>query len=158
MGDWGTTSAYAENTLLGYSVSTSRWNYLRVRGEYIHQAFSQRHSEELPPRTRRIHCANPPSGHQGGTTSAYAENTRPSFDPSQITRNYLRVRGEYTSFLLHMAKISELPPRTRRIPCYLKTSLSSRRTTSAYAENTILMILMCSLLRNYLRVRGEYPK
>ena len=50
-----------------------------------------------------------------GTTSACAENT--SF-PRQIqtdSRNYLRVRGEYSSQVGRRNDPKELPPRARRI-------------------------------------------
>ena len=73
------------------------------------------------------------------------------------SRNYLRVRGEYYTSLRISSKNSELPPRTRRIlyPC----ALSRQRlgTTSAYAENTTAHPATPATLRNYLRVRGEYP-
>ena len=50
----GTTSACAENTLCRLWFSPSRWNYLRVRGEYAISRHSRSHPEELPPRARRI--------------------------------------------------------------------------------------------------------
>ena len=50
---------------------------------------------ELPPRTRRIHRVERGHGHEPGTTSAYAENTRLHKDTIRDLRNYLRVRGEY---------------------------------------------------------------
>ena len=71
----GTTSAYAENTLLQTSSPTLKRNYLRVRGEYPLLYGHDFHDPELPPRTRRILLAGLGEQHRGGTTSAYAENT-----------------------------------------------------------------------------------
>ena len=52
----------------------------------------------------------------------------------------------------------ELPPRARRIPEDFKVLLRAPGTTSACAENTVSAIAPSMLFRNYLRVRGEYPK
>ena len=73
-----------------------------------------------------------------GTTSACAENT---------PINYLRVRGEYAH---------KLPPRARRIPVQGVLEVINVGTTSACAENTRHECGPRRLLRNYLRVRGEY--
>ena len=91
----GTTSAYAENTLLGRHRRRHRRNYLRVRGEYMSGFISPPPGQELPPRTRRIprRCRRRPD--RPGTTSAYAENTAASGLNPGRARNYLRVRGEY---------------------------------------------------------------
>ena len=73
----GTTSAYAENTLDITAKDEFAGNYLRVRGEYQASptlGFSQ---AELPPRTRRIPPNRKSEDNIMGTTSAYAENTRP---------------------------------------------------------------------------------
>ena len=71
-----------------------------------------------------------------GTTSACAENTLACRSASTSVRNYLRVRGEYTSFNMVQALVLELPPRARRIP-------TRRRISAGHSGN-------------YLRVRGEY--
>ena len=72
----GTTSAYAENTPSANRHLRQQRNYLRVRGEYRFPRSNPAASPELPPRTRRIHGALLILRMSGGTTSAYAENTR----------------------------------------------------------------------------------
>ena len=52
--------------------------------------------------------------------------------------------------------VGELPPRARRIPELIVDEIVSIGTTSACAENTTLLAIRLSKLRNYLRVRGEY--
>ena len=91
----GTTSAYAENTALTGCFSTNSRNYLRVRGEYPGRQFPAPRCEELPPRTRRILLQIAQYFIKLGTTSAYAENTRPRHHIYPDCGNYLRVRGEY---------------------------------------------------------------
>ena len=94
----GTTSAYAENTQT--TPPPPRWNYLRVRGEYLLGGYHQLERCELPPRTRRIHPQRYRLLGGGGTTSAYAENTPERGHDFIPRRNYLRVRGEYISNLI----------------------------------------------------------
>ena len=152
----GTTSAYAENTLLGRHRRRHRRNYLRVRGEYMSGFISPPPGQELPPRTRRIprRCRRRPD--RPGTTSAYAENTAASgLNPGRARnylrvrgeyisestlaagpRNYLRVRGEYNDKVFHANRLGELPPRTRRILQRAGQVSVGGGTTSAYAENT----------------------
>ncbi len=73
----GTTSACAENTgHVGH----------RLQGSW-----------ELPPRARRIHDEDDELPRYIGTTSACAENTTPTRTLTWAWRNYLRVRGEYSS-------------------------------------------------------------
>ena len=72
--------------------------------------------------------------------------------------NYLRVRGEYLSSFCYMFFESELPPRARRIRFEDATEGSTEGTTSACAENTSAFSVLSPANRNYLRVRGEYPK
>ena len=91
----GTTSACAENTLQAVAKSVSRWNYLRVRGEYMKNNPDHSNWVELPPRARRILHFHFHFKNVHGTTSACAENTAyPNCEPHHC-RNYLRVRGEY---------------------------------------------------------------
>ena len=71
----GTTSACAENTQQRLASRSRSWNYLRVRGEYFLPAVLICTVAELPPRARRIHCADFYQRVQDGTTSACAENT-----------------------------------------------------------------------------------
>ena len=52
----------------------------------------------------------------------------------------------------------ELPPRARRIHISCHASTIKTGTTSACAENTILLDASLADSRNYLRVRGEYPR
>ena len=111
---------------------------------------------ELPPRARRIPSHMIPPLFQTGTTSACAENT---FFPPRIgarSRNYLRVRGEYRSAPTGAAGPEELPPRARRIPAGSGFPWRASGTTSACAENTVLVKRFFRIYRNYLRVRGEY--
>ena len=112
----GTTSACAENTTQKGMIREYDWNYLRVRGEYVSIKPLITSRSELPPRARRI----PPEfswGEAGrGTTSACAENTIGENQPTKITGNYLRVRGEYSAIFARNSSAWELPPRARRIP------------------------------------------
>ena len=71
----GTTSACAENTLTWGCFATRIRNYLRVRGEYEKNPYSQKTGLELPPRARRILGDNLNQFLRDGTTSACAENT-----------------------------------------------------------------------------------
>ena len=91
------------------------WNYLRVRGEYAEAREKKIGMLELPPRTRRIPGVASWCLAGVGTTSAYAENTSMMAIFSSITRNYLRVRGEYEHDGDFFVNHPELPPRTRRI-------------------------------------------
>ena len=72
----GTTSAYAENTVLCPVVVLGPGNYLRVRGEYRLPHHDCGRPGELPPRARRIPSCGMATRRPQGTTSACAENTR----------------------------------------------------------------------------------
>ena len=73
-----------------------------------------------------------------------------------MSRNYLRVRGEY-GLIERMQQIwQELPPRARRIRTRVALVVGNDRTTSACAENTANVRNARSDRSNYLRVRGEY--
>ena len=111
---------------------------------------------ELPPRTRRILGDAGKAVYQGGTTSAYAENTIRAGHVPKIIWNYLRVRGEYPNQAFRVFSVSELPPRTRRIQQGATILRKGGGTTSAYAENTATLYLPSVPIGNYLRVRGEY--
>ena len=154
----GTTSACAENTRSHHPGSYRRWNYLRVRGEYPNANGVENPHLELPPRARRIHFLKKNIGGGGGTTSACAENTPHHTAPNPAHRNYLRVRGEYRPSNSHSIKSMELPPRARRILIIGFINRSRGGTTSACAENTHRAAYHQENRRNYLRVRGEYPK
>ena len=96
--------------------------------------------QELPPRTRRIRRLQGSTPEELGTTSAYAENTPVPEWFGGLTKNYLRVRGEYADLNKYRSQLWqrgprnylrvrgeyrvirhnrrqwwELPPRTRRI-------------------------------------------
>ena len=154
----GTTSACAENTRKGLLLRLRDGNYLRVRGEYGMVAALCSTTRELPPRARRI--PHPPSRGRSspGTTSACAENTTTPAPVRGGSWNYLRVRGEYIGKVFPSWWESELPPRARRIPGVLAPIIVPHGTTSACAENTVLLGPRVSQLWNYLRVRGEYPR
>ena len=112
----GTTSACAENTRQGERRLSQRRNYLRVRGEYLLPPLADLITEELPPRARRIQVEVDGTIGQLGTTSACAENTWLLIAGLLTWRNYLRVRGEYSSRQDMPLEEWELPPRARRIP------------------------------------------
>ena len=90
------------------------------------------------------------------TTSACAENTLGFIGDDGVYRNYLRVRGEYSTSCLNMAIARELPPRARRILFDADWVATIEGTTSACAENTDLGMANRGFEGNYLRVRGEY--
>ena len=111
-------------------------NYLRVRGEYTFTRFSKEISMELPPRARRIRQDRGLIIMAIGTTSACAENTHRVRTTIPKPRNYLRVRGEYSTHVLFTTVDGELPPRARRIPLNAISDYPEPGTTSACAENT----------------------
>ena len=112
---------------------------------------------ELPPRARRIPIAFFWGEVTAGTTSACAENTPSGRRRGASPRNYLRVRGEYFQAAEASGQELELPPRARRIHALPLTQFPQRGTTSACAENTYGKKHVILAMRNYLRVRGEYP-
>ena len=174
----GTTSACAENTGCGKPQPTSHRNYLRVRGEYCLPPYLRNFCRELPPRARRIPGWAIGLDKLPGTTSACAENTGEISWPHHGSRNYLRVRGEYSISHTQISYDLELPPRARRIQPVLPKNWFVQGTTSACAENTRGTVF-CQVdggttsacaentpnsairkgsLGNYLRVRGEYGR
>ena len=68
------------------------------------------------------------------------------------------MRGEYDQTTLDRLEAVELPPRARRILQITPWVPRPDGTTSACAENTRVPRLLRALDRNYLRVRGEYPR
>ena len=154
--EYGTTSAYAENTHSQARSQQPPRNYLRVRGEYPAASNPNHGNRELPPRTRRIPAKLPIAIKTHGTTSAYAENTPTNSNKCYWRWNYLRVRGEYMISRASRSCDAELPPRTRRIRPPTSREGILGGTTSAYAENTEGAICCIVRTRNYLRVRGEY--
>ena len=129
-----------------------------MRGEYRHGAIASSFLQELPPRARRILTGHDSVIAQLGTTSACAENTKIIGKTYQNGRNYLRVRGEYRGQPVATPLPAELPPRARRIPRFSTAMVRFWGTTSACAENTALIGVTFLVGRNYLRVRGEYPR
>ena len=113
---------------------------------------------ELFPRTRRILDDIARGRKSLRTTSACAENTQPLGPGVPLQRNYLRVRGEYSTSFCTASMISELPPRARRIPATLRGVHSSLGTTSACAENTCRAPTRGVGMGNYLRMRGKYTR
>ena len=114
--------------------------------------------KELPPRARRIPGRPLWRGADYGTTSACAENTQKSRFRLRAKWNYLRVRGEYRYRSALGSTPGELPPRARRIPQAVMIGFALEGTTSACAENTLLVDRLHRRCRNYLRVRGEYHR
>ena len=153
----GTTSACAENTLTFTSCTSSRRNYLRMRGEYTTARVLALPRPELPPHARRIRLEKLKDQPAQGTTSACAENTIGSTHHRCPQRNYLRMRGEYVSNAFAIERALELPPHARRIPDGLERQRDGGGTTSACAENTLSDTTSRFVVRNYLRMRGEYP-
>ena len=129
-----------------------------MRGEYQLASSPRGRKLELPPRARRILLAVFHLHFKNGTTSACAENTIAKKAVQQLLRNYLRVRGEYFAELALGHTTRELPPRARRILAMVWCRSNGFGTTSACAENTHNFMKRGEKTRNYLRVRGEYPK
>ena len=127
-----------------------------MRGEYGWGTLAERMDPELPPHARRIHHGYQRLNDTNGTTSACAENTSKALASDMISRNYLRVRGEYLVCPHSCHRISELPPRARRILTRPTSLRNINGTTSACAENTMPPIILRWWGGNYLRVRGEY--
>ena len=157
-GVFGTTSACAENTPNHATNHGGDRNYLRVRGEYGQSSCAIIAPTELPPRARRIPLARTNQLKSPGTTSACAENTRRSLRAIHRPGNYLRVRGEYFHQGQGRHILGELPPRARRIRLMRVIFFQQLGTTSACAENTPPSSSPVLNDRNYLRVRGEYPR
>ena len=156
LGKLGTTSACAENTDAEAACAHMPGNYLRVCGEYPDTSDPGAPLGELPPRARRILGGEVRGLTNQGTTSACAENTSPHAGFGTGSGNYLRVRGEYPTAPHCRRRLSELPPRARRIPVCLVIATGWSGTTSACAENTLRAFSMTARNWNYLRVRGEY--
>ena len=68
------------------------------------------------------------------------------------------MRGEYTAYAKAYASKPELPPRARRILHLCSRMRSFDGTTSACAENTLILLFALLIWWNYLRVRGEYRR
>ena len=152
----GTTSACAENTARWKLFKAATWNYLRMRGEYIPAPKIIKTHWELPPHARRILHRIALGKPYQGTTSACAENTACRGGDQNGSGNYLRMRGEYCVRLRAVRRLLELPPHARRIRHQHITKISQGGTTSACAENTQQSLSQARLVRNYLRMRGEY--
>ena len=110
-----------------------------MRGEYGHHQGRGLPAWELPPRARRIHVRGCCFVCVMGTTSACAENTEWWLRYAPLLGNYLRVRGEYRTPRVGGGVPPELPPRARRIPASSKANDSTGGTTSACAENTVVL-------------------
>ena len=152
----GTTSACAENTASDATGGFLNRNYLRMRGEYYSQIVILLPTMELPPHARRIPAESPDRAQHPGTTSACAENTAAAMSVAMLSRNYLRMRGEYRSATTNRSRCWELPPHARRIRDRVGIYGHSRGTTSACAENTPVFSSFHLGFWNYLRMRGEY--
>ena len=68
------------------------------------------------------------------------------------------MRGEYEQARRFVRIHAELPPHARRIQIVSVTVFKARGTTSACAENTSRPTISRHSRRNYLRMRGEYPR
>ena len=154
----GTTSACAENTEYYTMPQQNPRNYLRMRGEYAAYFDWRSLNWELPPHARRIQQNRRSNGRHSGTTSACAENTFRDYPLGRAEGNYLRMRGEYEPNAAPPICTPELPPHARRIRSSTLMRNSALGTTSACAENTPARVNAALICRNYLRMRGEYPK
>ena len=68
------------------------------------------------------------------------------------------MRGEYRTCGACERFCGELPPRARRIHCVRESIRVKTGTTSACAENTLILLFALLIWWNYLRVRGEYRR
>ena len=127
-----------------------------MRGEYNAGHAGAVRYVELPPRARRIPVRAAGFNVGAGTTSACAENTIEFELTDFLPGNYLRVRGEYMADQDNQTVNKELPPRARRILENLTAAGILVGTTSACAENTEHKPEIYDVVRNYLRVSGEY--
>ena len=66
------------------------------------------------------------------------------------------MRGEYEILGMTTGVIMELPPHARRIHFFALQHGVGDGTTSACAENTVVLGGGCFSFGNYLRMRGEY--
>ena len=153
----GTTSAYAEKSCGARNWWLHRRNYLRIRGEECSALDRACSASELPPHTRRRVPCFPSCRYQSGTTSAYAEKSLREAQSSSTSGNYLRIRGEESTFHGGVPWWAELPPHTRRRVAAYPGALALAGTTSAYAEKRKIDAQMLEKLGNYLRIRGEEP-
>ena len=135
----GTTSACAENTPFRPPGRRGEWNYLRMRGEYLFRHCGGVANKELPPHARRILEYDPVRQQGKGTTSACAENTDQGSPVLETRGNYLRMRGEYSIAFPIRSITPELPPHARRIPWSHGEIADEAGTTSACAENTVVV-------------------
>ena len=127
-----------------------------MRGEYRGNYTNLWPLMELPPHARRIRLARCGVNNIHGTTSACAENTGKTDGLKISGRNYLRMRGEYSSCVVGQDTTLELPPHARRILKLCGRPGYYLGTTSACAENTGCQSRPAHHSRNYLRMRGEY--
>ena len=171
----GTTSACAENTTRRITLLPRAWNYLRVRGEYpktpawhppsrnylrVRGEYPKTPAWHPPSRNYlrvrgeypKTPAWHPPSRNYLRVRGEYPKT--PAWHPP--SRNYLRVRGEYSPAPHQSRGNWELPPRARRIRPSSRGIIINIGTTSACAENTPQGSTKPSMIRNYLRVRGEY--
>ena len=128
-----------------------------MRGEYRCASAMIAANGELPPHARRIPADFTWEPATAGTTSACAENTVFLAARAALEWNYLRMRGEYQWHPTQTVFDAELPPHARRIPLEVPGVRLLLGTTSACAENTSRLRCGKHRLRNYLRMRGEYP-
>ena len=127
-----------------------------MRGEYCPTTTNGTEQTELPPHARRIHRRSCSLWLDHGTTSACAENTAGRCRKPRSPWNYLRMRGEYTDTHRRPHASGELPPHARRILIEQRNRFAHEGTTSACAENTLILTAGPTPLGNYLRMRGEY--
>ena len=120
-----------------------------MRGEYAGDPAHALYAMELPPHARRIRGIEQEKRFSGGTTSACAENTPGSVGREACPGNYLRMRGEYCNSELTQASLPELPPHARRILLPIDLGGVKNGTTSACAENTVILGVLDQGDRNY---------
>ena len=110
----GITSACAEKSRAGLQFPVIAWNYLRMRGEESPGTRTPTGSKELPPHARRRVMWERNGDEFLGITSACAEKRQQDIQSHIYHWNYLRMRGEESSFTKKLPTRLELPPHARR--------------------------------------------
>ena len=110
----GITSACAEKRMHSVRLIRLWWNYLRMRGEERRIFPGRSWSKELPPHARRRAGCSAVKPNCLGITSACAEKRAVLSAVFRAPWNYLRMRGEESSWAAISGNSLELPPHARR--------------------------------------------
>ena len=121
--------------------SHDEWNYLRMRGEEMRPQKIPIHHVELPPHARRRAVVKPATAKAQGITSACAEKSVAEAKLAELTRNYLRMRGEEVMLFSPIDRLSELPPHARRRGRAMRAKTIPQGITSACAEKRCVYVV-----------------